>query len=103
MEFGGAAFALGTLLSLSRTLFAFLGPPCVPLGYCRLFRRAFAFLFSLGILLRRLDGMGLGFLSVSPNLAAKPLALPLALPAPVLGRSSAREQQDRDHDHDTHD
>jgi hypothetical protein len=68
--------------------FALLRRLCVLVCDRRMFRRAFALIFGLDMLLRRLSGMGLGFLAMSSGLAAKALAFAFALAAPVLGHSS---------------
>ena len=65
----------------------------------RVFRSAFALAFGLVMLLRRRGGVGLGFLAMSCDISAKPLALTFALAAP-LARSSGCEQEQREHDQD---
>ena len=81
MELGGTLFARRTLLSLGGPLFACLRFIGVPFGGRRVFRRAFTLVFGLVMRLRRLHGVGLGFLAVSGDLTAKPLALTFALAA----------------------
>jgi hypothetical protein len=100
VELGGTLLAPRTFLSLRGTPFARLRFLCVPLRGRRMFRRAFALAFSLLLFLRGRHGMGLGFLAVAGDLAAKPLALKFALAAPILDCSSGCEQHKRDHDHD---
>jgi hypothetical protein len=91
---GDAAFALRALLGLGRLPLSLLGRLLMLLGeHCNL-RRALALTRGLLVLLGRLGSVGLGFLAVSGGLAAKPLALA----APVLGRSSGRQHRDGDHD-----
>lgn len=99
VEPGGPAFALRTLLSLGGTPFALLGRFCVFVSDRRMFRRTFPLMLSLALLLRRCDGMGLGFLAMSGDLTAKALPFALALAPPGLGQSSGCEQHQRDHDH----
>jgi hypothetical protein len=99
MESGSPAFAPRSLLSLGGTPLALLRRLCVLVCDRRMFRRALALISGLIVLLRRLDGVGLGFLAMPGDLAAKALALA----APVLGSSSGREQPQRDHDYDADD
>jgi hypothetical protein len=100
VELGGTLLAPRALLSLGGTPFACLRLLGVPFGGRRVFRRAFTLVFGLVMLLRRLDGVGVGFLAVSGDLTAKPFALTFTLAAPLLDRSSGCQQQKRDHDHD---
>ena len=102
VESGGAAFALRTILSVSGTAFALLRRLSMLVRDRRMFCRAFALTFGLVMLLRRRDGVGLGFLAMSGGLAAKALALALALAA-VHGHPPGREQNDGDHDYDADD
>ena len=100
MEPGGTAFALRTLLSLGGTPFALLGRFCVLVCDRRMFRRAFALIFGLVMLLRRRDGVRLGFLAMSGDLTAKTLALAFALAAPGLDQPPGCEQHQRNYGHD---
>ena len=100
VEPGGTAFALRTLLSLGGTPFALLGGFCVFVRDRRMFRRAFAFMLGLVLLLRRGNGVGLGFLAMSGDLLANSLAFAFALAAPGLDQSSGCEQHQREHDDD---
>ncbi len=84
MEFRGALFPAGTL-------FSFCGPPLallrllrVAFGRRRVFRRGFSLPRRLVRLLRRRYFVGLGFLTVSCDLGAKPFALTFSFP-PSLG------------------
>ncbi len=98
MEPGGAAFALRALLGLDGTPFAFLRLLCVLVGNRRMFRRALALALGLVMLLRRRDGVGLGFLAMSGGLTAKAFALAFALTAPGFDHSSGGEQHQGGHD-----
>jgi hypothetical protein len=100
VELGRTLLAPGALLNLGGTPFALLRFLGVPFRGRRMFRRAFALVFCLVMLLGRRHGVGLGFLAVSGDLTAQPLALAFALATPSLDRSSGREQHQRDHDHD---
>jgi hypothetical protein len=100
VELGRTLLAPRALLSLGSTPIALLRLLCVPFrGRC-VFRRGFALVFGLVMLLRGRHGVSLGFLAVSGDLVAQPLALTFALATPSLDRSSGREQHQRDHDHD---
>ena len=101
VEPGGAAFALRTLLSLGGTPFALLGGFCVFVRDRRMFRRAFAFMLGLVPLLRRGNGVGLGFLAMSGDLLANSLTFAFALAAPGLDQSSGCEQHQSEHDDDS--
>ena len=81
VELGGTLFAPRTLLSLGSPPFACLRFLGVPFGGRRVFRRTFTLVFGLVMRLGRLYGVGLGFLAVSADLTAKPLALAFALEA----------------------
>ena len=77
----------------ARTLFSFCGPPLallrllrVAFGGRRMLRRGFALPRRLVRLLRCGYFVGLGFLTVSCHLVAKPFALTFSFP-PFLGRS----------------
>ena len=96
----GAAFALRTLLSLGGTPFALIGGLCVFVRDCRMFRRAFTFMLGLVLLLRRGNGVGLGFLAMSGDLLANSLAFAFAFAAPGLDQSSGCEQHQRKHNDD---
>ena len=100
MEIGGTPFAPRTLLSLGGTPFPRLCLLGVPLRGRRVFRGTFAFVFGFAVLLRRRYGVGVGFLAVSGDLTAKPLAPAFALAPPVLDRSTGCDQRDHDHDGD---
>jgi hypothetical protein len=100
VELGRTLLAPCTLLSLGGTPLALLRLLRVPFRGRRVFRGALALAFGLVVLLRRRHGVGLGFLAVSRDISAKPLALTLALAAPPLDRSSGAEQQQRQHDQD---
>lgn len=98
VEPGGTAFALSTVLSVDSTPFALLSGFCVFVRDRRMFRRALAFMLGLVLLLRRGNGMGLGFLAMSGDLLANSHPLALALAAPGLDRSSCCEQHQGEHD-----
>ena len=101
VEPGGTAFALSTALSVDSTPFALLGGFCVFVRDRRMFRRAFAFMLGLVPLLRRGNGVGLGFLAMSGDLLANSLTFAFALAAPGLDQSSGCEQHQSEHDDDS--
>ena len=69
----------------------------------RMFRRAFAFMLGLVLLLRRGNDVGLGFLAMSGDLLANSLTFAFPLAAPGLDQSSGSEQYQRQHDDDSDD
>jgi len=100
VEPGGTALALCTLLSLGGAPLALLGRSCVLICDRRMLLGTFALLLRLILLLRRGDGMSLGFLTMPGDLAAKALAFTLALATPGFGQSPGRKHDQRHHDYD---
>jgi hypothetical protein len=105
VELGGAAFALRSFLSLGGTPFTCLSRFHSFLRDRGMFGRAFVLPFGLGLLLLRLDAVGLGFLTMPGDVSANALALALPLATTLRGDSAGRKQRqgDNDDDDDDHD
>jgi hypothetical protein len=100
VEFGRTPFTPCTFLSVGGTPFTLLRLLCVPFRGRRVFRCAFPLARGLVTLLRRGDSVRLGFLVMSGDLAALPLALELAFATPSFDRSSDPKRYQRYGNHD---